>query len=217
MGPGYHLRAGCGWDRRPRAGSPDPVGPGQRDLLPRRVDVSRAPGCLENYDGNHYYVSDVGEQLMLTTIGTVVVSASVALLVLIVVTLPIIVTRMPADVAGETRLRRISSARTRKVSISLIVYGLSVFLLGGLLLVATRGTDRIAPELEYVWQAMKGDAASTEELVWFLGIIVAAAGAAAMVAGAALFLIAVRAAGRGWGSKIGRVRGISALHRPAAT
>src|SRR5690625_1950916 len=118
MGPGYHLRAGCGWDRRPRAGSPDPVGPGRRDRLPRRVDVSRAPGCLENYDGNHYYVSDVGEQLMLATIGTVVVSASVALLVLIVVTLPIIVTRMPADVAGETRLRRISSARTRKVSIS---------------------------------------------------------------------------------------------------
>lgn len=97
--------------------------------------------AVENYDGNHYYVSDVGEHLLLTTIGMVVVSASVALLVLILLTLPLLVVRTPAAVADETRLRRVRSVRARKVSISLIVCSLSVFLLGGILLAATRGTD----------------------------------------------------------------------------
>lgn len=154
------------------------------------VPANRA--AYENYDRNHYYMHDFGEHLMITTIGTVVMSGAVALLVLILVTLPIIVLRAPVDVAEETRVGRVRSVRIRKVSISLIVCGLSVFLLGGILAIATRGTDRIVREFRFIWRAIQEDRASTEELVWFIGMLISAAGGAAIVCGLALFLIAPR-------------------------
>ena len=155
--------------------------------------VNRA--AVEGYDGNHYYVRSFGEHLMLTTIGTVIVSACVALLVLILVTLPLLVLRMPADVAAETRLRRVGSARARNVSISLVVCGLSALTLGGLLLAATRGTEDIARTLRDVWRAIQAGDASGGELAWFLGILISATGAAAIAGGIGLFVVA-RGAGR---------------------
>lgn len=157
-------------------------------LIAWMVPANRA--AYEGYDGNHYYMNDFGEHLFITTLGTVVMSFGVALIVFILVTLPILVIRAPADVADETRIGQVRSGRIRKVSISLIVFGLSFWTLGGIILVATRGTDDLARKFRHAWRAVHEEYASTEELVWLVGALIALLGAAAIAWGLIQFVIA---------------------------